>query len=288
MSTEQLPEGLKLAVNALEWHAESRDEYKVEIDAMRAEHAQRVTLQHHACDQAQRIAELEAERDEVEEDRDELRNTCDKQLLRIADLERLSEMHKNAWLSVDPLCQCLQVLIVDGVVKIEADARFSEVAVAEIGKMLTKIARLEAKVDTLKRLHDAVKDERDALRAKLAEIGGQEPVAEIRTWHKSGEQHADLLDWCDSLENLPDGTHKLYAQPVPALSDMWHPLETAPKVQETSSEWIEWYGGACPIGISRCHVRFRNGGEWKVDFASDLNWQHKGVAGDVVAYRVLP
>ena len=51
---------------------------------------------------------------------------------------------------------------------------------------------------------------------RLAEIEAQEPVAEIRTWHKSGEQHADLIDWCDSLDGLPDGEHKLYARPVPA------------------------------------------------------------------------
>ena len=71
-----------------------------------------------------------------------------------------------------------------------------------------RIADLETKVDTLKRLHDAVAAERDELRARLAEIEGQEPVAVIRTWHKSGEQHAGMADWCDLVDALPDGEHK--------------------------------------------------------------------------------
>jgi len=51
MSTEQLPD-INSPFNACMYR-----------DGCRAEHAQRVTLQHHAVDQAQRIADLEAERD---------------------------------------------------------------------------------------------------------------------------------------------------------------------------------------------------------------------------------
>lgn len=96
MSTEQLPDGLQLAVNLLEGDrdafvvchrhpihgleqedAEIAGEYLGAINAIRDEHAKRLTLQHHAADMAQqiedlrfaaeaggrRIAELEAERD---------------------------------------------------------------------------------------------------------------------------------------------------------------------------------------------------------------------------------
>ena len=54
---EQLPDGLQLAVNTM--LALGCGESS---DAIRAEHQQRVTLQHNAADLAQRIAELEAER----------------------------------------------------------------------------------------------------------------------------------------------------------------------------------------------------------------------------------
>ena len=64
MSTEQLPDGLQLAVNIIreaEWPEGAGGN---PLDAVLNEHAQRLTLQHHACDLAQRVADLEAERDE--------------------------------------------------------------------------------------------------------------------------------------------------------------------------------------------------------------------------------
>ena len=79
MSGEQLPDGLQLAVTLLEGdrdafvacqrhpiHGLEADdeeiagEYICAIDAIRAEHAKRLTLQHHAADLAQRVADLEA------------------------------------------------------------------------------------------------------------------------------------------------------------------------------------------------------------------------------------
>jgi hypothetical protein len=51
-----------------------------------------------------------------------------------------------------------------------------------------------------------------ALRAALAQEE-QEPVAMCRTWHKGSDQHAELLEWSDSLEALPDGEHLLYTHP---------------------------------------------------------------------------
>lgn len=48
-----------------------------------------------------------------------------------------------------------------------------------------------------------------ALRAALEQ--DEKPVAKIRTWHKGGEQNAELWDWDDGIETLPDGEHLLYA-----------------------------------------------------------------------------
>lgn len=41
----------------------------------------------------------------------------------------------------------------------------------------------------------------------------QELVAVIRTWHKNGDQHAELYDWDMGLGLLPDGMHNLYTTP---------------------------------------------------------------------------
>jgi hypothetical protein len=72
MNTEmKLPDGLQLAeflMGVARDHAifpEQREKCRVAIDAIRAEHDQRVTLQHHAADLAQRVADLAAERDSL-------------------------------------------------------------------------------------------------------------------------------------------------------------------------------------------------------------------------------
>ena len=41
----------------------------------------------------------------------------------------------------------------------------------------------------------------------------QEPVANIRTWRKNGELHAELWNWDRGIESLPDGEHDLYTRP---------------------------------------------------------------------------
>jgi hypothetical protein len=39
----------------------------------------------------------------------------------------------------------------------------------------------------------------------------REPVAIIQTWHKGGDQHAELVDFTEALAALPDGAHNLYS-----------------------------------------------------------------------------
>jgi hypothetical protein len=63
MSTEELPEGLQLARDACS--ILTQPDASNARSAIRNEHAQRVTLQHNAADLAQRVADLEAERDEL-------------------------------------------------------------------------------------------------------------------------------------------------------------------------------------------------------------------------------
>ena len=54
-----------------------------------------------------------------------------------------------------------------------------------------------------------------ALRQAIEQAEKQEPVAVIRTWHKMGEQHAELWNWQTGLDALPDGKHTLYTTPKP-------------------------------------------------------------------------
>ena len=63
-----------------------------------------------------------------------------------------------------------------------------------------------------------------ALRERLAQPE-QEPVANIRTWHKNGDQHAELWNWDRGIESLPDGEHDLYTRPqAPATPLHGEPL----------------------------------------------------------------
>lgn len=55
--------------------------------------------------------------------------------------------------------------------------------------------------------------------AVLGKLAQQEPVASVRTWHKNGDQHAELDDWGLGLASIPDGTHNLYAHPAPQQAD---------------------------------------------------------------------
>jgi hypothetical protein len=54
---------------------------------------------------------------------------------------------------------------------------------------------------------------REVIKATAQPAPVQEPVANIRTWHKNGEQHAELWNWDKGIEGLPDGEHNLYITP---------------------------------------------------------------------------
>jgi hypothetical protein len=52
------------------------------------------------------------------------------------------------------------------------------------------------------------------------------------------------------------------------------------------SEWIKWKGGECPISEgARVDIKFRDGGVSEHGHAG-LRWDHIGLSGDIVAYRL--
>ena len=54
-------------------------------------------------------------------------------------------------------------------------------------------------------------------------------------------------------------------------------------------EWIEWYGGECPVAEGAyCEVKFRSG-ECNSEFSSgNWSWKHFASGGDIIAYRIFP
>jgi hypothetical protein len=74
-----------------------------------------------------------------------------------------------------------------------------------------RIADLEVKCVTLKDLHDAAADERDELRARLAELEGQEPICMVQMTTTGGR-----LRYNPDATQLPEHGTPLYARPVPA------------------------------------------------------------------------
>lgn len=233
MTDEQLPEWLQLAIHIAQqeclrnmtigapeaWN----EEILAAIDAIRDEYTKRVTLQRHATDQAQRIADLEEERDEVEEDRDELRNERDKHIARIDRLETkvdtIKRLHDAA---VDERDAAREVLrhIRYHANRHELDRTWLKVADDVLGTF--RAPRRDAVV--LAEVHDVVIAERDRLRAKLAGIEGQEPVAYLTDDGK-------MLIFADQVEHA-GAMHPLYARPVPAIPDGWRlvPVEPTPEM----------------------------------------------------------
>jgi hypothetical protein len=174
MNTEtNLPDGLNLAIQYCNIGT-TQERRNFAADAIRTEHAQRVTLQHHACDLAQRIAELEAERDTT---------------------------------------------------------------AAHVASIARQLGGEALQVDDIAVRVLAVVAERDALRARLAQIEGQEePVAqvEVSVPHLRSIVVRDIPGG-----EIPDAGTQLYARPVPAIPAGWKlvPEEPTPEMEKAGERW---------------------------------------------------
>lgn len=72
--------------------------------------------------------------------------------------------------------------------------------------------------------------------------------------------------------------------------DLLIELEGTPEVNPAHDGWIDWFGGECPFldGSIKVQYRLRTGEE--VVFGrpvDDLEWDHFGGSGDIIAYRVV-
>lgn len=73
----------------------------------------------------------------------------------------------------------------------------------------------------------------NAWQAATAQAVPTEPVGRIRTWHKNGERHADLIDWEDGINALADGEHKLYSvNHAQAVPDGWVLVPVEPTAKQ--------------------------------------------------------
>jgi hypothetical protein len=70
-----------------------------------------------------------------------------------------------------------------------------------------------------------------ALRQAIEQAEQAQPVAKIRTWHRNGMQHAELMDWGVEIESLPDGEYELHTAPPPRQ----------PWVGLTKEEWFDFW-----------------------------------------------
>lgn len=79
---------------------------------------------------------------------------------------------------------------------------------------------------------------------KKYKYGSGEPVAAIRVWHKNMDQHAELINWLDAMESVPDGEHDLYTTPQLPQREGWQwvPVEpTDAMLQELDGMQFEIY-----------------------------------------------
>ena len=95
------------------------------------------------------------------------------------------------------------------------------------------VMEYNAFVERLEALADHVPD----ATKMIEQPAQQEPVANIRTWHKNGDQHAELWNWDRGIESLPDGEHDLYTRPqAPAT-----PLHGEPLTDEEIDDIWNYY-----------------------------------------------
>lgn len=178
---EQLPDGLQIAIQYCNMAPEQRKNFAQ--NAVRSEFAQRIALQQRSAEQAQRIA----------------------------DLEQANGMHAAALLGFQKLGYYMEVIYcANRLPEGSLGKHYGDAAVERMQAQDRRIADLEAERDKAHQDAISAAAERDELRARLAEIEAQEPVAKI---------HSDGY-WTTRRGHDPLSGGKaflsVYARPVPA------------------------------------------------------------------------
>lgn len=181
------------------------------------------------CTEDQMCAAVDAIRDEHTQRLTLQRQAADL-AQRVADLERLCDMYKTAWSGYTPLANYMQGLANADKLPGELGGHYGDVA-----------------IETIKRLIR----QSDELRARLAELGQQEPVA-VSVVATVGRAKDGLhLRWLieGGLEGLEcgctllvadrrisgdDGSGEVYARPAPAIPPGWKLVPVNP----TREQWV--------------------------------------------------
>lgn len=151
---------------------------------------------------------------------------------------------------------------------------------AETRRKLASAERREADQITLRELNlkqlAEVREQRDRLAEECRALLHSEAVQ--TAWPLDGTRRAEKpsdtnasADVCVKFRHLLAINAALSAQ------------------EQAEPEWIEWDGGVeCPLPAKDAVcVKFRNGRENMAFSAGEWAWDHYGIDGDIVAYRVL-
>ena len=107
-----------------------------------------------------------------------------------------------------------------------------------------------------------------------------------------------MSEWKLSEGVMPCGTHDIVdviypgditPRRAPAITCSWGDRRTQWKlVKKVDLSWIPWNGGECPLSEdTHLEIKFRDGDVDECIGGTALRWDHKGLRGDIVAYRVI-
>lgn len=89
------------------------------------------------------------------------------------------------------------------------------------------------------------------------------------------------------LQRAPEAVDPVNAaepEPVPAPQP---PPAPAPVTAPLDDGWIEWKGGDCPVPLDVVvEYKMRGDHGFAQTDAGEVRWEHKGLLGDIIAYRI--